>query len=370
MDDEQRWAAVVARDQTTDGTFVYGVLTTGVFCRPSCPSRQALRRNVDFFDTAADAEKTGLRACRRCHPTGLGPAELRSELVARACRVIDEAPEPPTLDELARALAVSRFHLHRLFKAETGITPKAYAAARRAERLRGGLGAGVSITAAAYDAGFGSSSRLHDATPGRLGMTATEYREGGPDMTIRFAVAGSSLGAVLVAATDRGICAIELGDDPDQLVRSFQDRFHAAELVGDDVDFHDLVAKVVGLVEDPSSAPSLPLDVQGTAFQERVWRALRQVPVGSTVTYSQLATHIGAPTAARAVASACAANRLAVAVPCHRVIRTDGSLSGYRWGVERKAALLAREAIVEPTERVSSGVGTGVPDGSYGTLPR
>ncbi len=343
MNDTQRWNAVVARDDEADGTFVYGVTTTGVYCRPSCPSRQALRRNVAFFATPAEAEAAGLRPCRRCEPTGPGPAARRAQLVADACRVIDDAAEPPTLEALARQVGVSRFHLHRIFREETGVTPKAYADGRRAERVRERLGAGSGVTDALYDSGFGSSSRFYDTSAARLGMTPSQFRDGAPGVAVRFAVARSSLGAVLVATSDTGVCAIELGDDPEAMVERFQARFHAAELVGDDPAFEQLVASVVALVEDPTIGVELPLDVRGTAFQERVWRALREIPAGRTVTYTELAERIGAPTSARAVASACAANRLAVAVPCHRVVRADGSLSGYRWGVERKAALLERE---------------------------
>jgi AraC family transcriptional regulator of adaptative response/methylated-DNA-[protein]-cysteine methyltransferase len=344
MDDDARWLAVTTRDRGADGRFVYGVLTTGVFCRPSCPSRQALRRNVAFFDDADQARAAGLRPCRRCQPTGPDVAAQQAALVAQACRVIDATTEPPTLQGLADQLAVSRFHLHRVFKAHTGITPRAYAAARRSQRVRTGLAAGAPVTTAIYDAGFGSSSRFYESAADRLGMTATEMRRGGAGLDIRVAVAGCTLGHVLVAATERGVCTIELGDGPDELLDRFGGRFHAAHLLPADSAFQQLVADVVALVDRPGRpSAELPLDVRGTAFQERVWQALREVPPGSTVTYAELAARVGAPDGARAVASACAANRLAVAIPCHRVVRSDGSLAGYRWGVERKAALLERE---------------------------
>jgi AraC family transcriptional regulator, regulatory protein of adaptative response / methylated-DNA-[protein]-cysteine methyltransferase len=269
--------------------------------------------------------------------------QRRAAIVERACRIIEQSSEPPTLEWLAAEVGLSRHHFHRVFTAETGITPKAYADAHRAGRLRAALDEAGQITAAAYDAGFGSTARFYAATDQRLGMAPTTYRDGAPGVEIRFAIGESSLGSILVGATERGVCAIYLGDDPELLIETFQDRFHAAELVGDDPAFGRLVAQVVAMVEDPAHPGDLPLDIRGTAFQERVWRALRQIPAGTTVTYTELAAAIGAPTAVRAVAGACAANHLAVAIPCHRVVRTDGSLSGYRWGVERKRALLDRE---------------------------
>jgi AraC family transcriptional regulator of adaptative response/methylated-DNA-[protein]-cysteine methyltransferase len=270
----------------------------------------------------------------------------RTDVVTRACRLIEAAPAPPSLGALASEVGLSPYQLHRAFKAAMGVTPKAYAAATRAARARDGLDGGASVTDALYDAGFSSSGRFYEDVPARLGMTPSQYRAGGADAKVRFAVGQCSLGAVLVAATERGISAIQLGDDPDELVRAFQDRFHAAELVGDDAEFDALVASAVGLVEDPGRAIDLPLDVQGTAFQERVWQALRAIPAGETRTYADVAAAIGSPASVRAVAGACGANKIAVAIPCHRVVRTDGSLSGYRWGVERKATLLAREGRV------------------------
>ncbi|MCU1346859.1 MAG: 6-O-methylguanine methyltransferase [Acidimicrobiia bacterium] len=343
MTTEQWWAAVIDRDQSADGSFLYGVMTTGVYCRPSCPSRRPLRANVRFFADAPEAELAGLRPCQRCDPRGLSPAARRAELVQRACRFVDEASELPDLETLAAAVGLSRFYFHRVFKAETGITPKAYVDARRAERVRSGLGAGGAVTEAIYDAGFESNGRFYASSNDRLGMTPSQFRAGAPDLEVHFAVAQCSLGSILVAVTARGVCAIELGDDPDVLVRRLQDRFSAACLLGGDAEIEALVAQVVGLVEDPRTGKELPLDVRGTAFQERVWQELRRVPPGSTVTYSQVAKRIGSPAAVRAVAGACAANQLAVAIPCHRVVRTDGSLSGYRWGVERKQTLLERE---------------------------
>jgi AraC family transcriptional regulator, regulatory protein of adaptative response / methylated-DNA-[protein]-cysteine methyltransferase len=268
----------------------------------------------------------------------------RSALVARACRLIEEADELPDLAGLAAAVGLSRHHFHRVFTAETGVTPKAYAEAHRARRVRDQLDGGATVTDAIHTAGFGSSGRFYATASARMGMTPSRFRRGGTGARVRFAVGQCSLGAILVAATDDGVCAIELADDPHELVRSFQDRFHQAELIGADPEFEALVARAVGLVERPGAPSTLPLDVQGTAFQERVWRALQAIPPGTTTTYAELATAIGSPSAVRAVAGACAANKVAVAIPCHRVVRTDGHLSGYRWGVERKRALLEREA--------------------------
>jgi AraC family transcriptional regulator of adaptative response/methylated-DNA-[protein]-cysteine methyltransferase len=341
--DDERWAAVCARAQGADGQFYYSVRSTGVYCRPSCPSRTPRRANVAFHASGAEAEAAGFRPCLRCRPTEPPLAERQAQAVARACRLIDEAIDAPDLDTLAQACGMSRFHFHRVFKAHTGITPKAYAAARRAGRLQRGLAQAPTVTAAAYDAGFNSSGRFYAATPGVLGMTPSRYRAGGSGEAIRFAVAGCSLGALLVAATDKGICAILLGDDPEPLVRDLQERFPNADLVGAEPGFERTVAQVVAFVEAPRIGLDLPLDVRGTAFQQRVWQALRQVPAGQTVSYAELAARLGMPQGARAVAGACAANPVAIAIPCHRVVRNDGAISGYRWGVERKRALLARE---------------------------
>jgi AraC family transcriptional regulator of adaptative response/methylated-DNA-[protein]-cysteine methyltransferase len=349
--DDERWAAVIGRDPAADAAFVYGVTTTGVYCRPTCPSRRPRRDNTRFFTSTAAAEAAGLRPCKRCRPRrGDGGDPGHAELVARACRLIEEADEPPDLAALAAAVGLSRHHFHRVFVAETGVTPKAYAEAERARRLRRQLDGGTSVTDAIYAAGYGSNGRFYASSTARLGMTPSRFREGGVGTEVRFAIGRCSLGSVLVAATDQGVCAIELGDDPDALIRDFQDRFHRADLVGGDAAFEALVARVVGLVERPRDAAvtDLPLDVRGTAFQERVWRALQAIPPGTTTTYGELAQALGVPRAVRAVAGACAANKLAVAIPCHRVVRRDGSLSGYRWGIERKRALIERERPAAP----------------------
>jgi AraC family transcriptional regulator of adaptative response/methylated-DNA-[protein]-cysteine methyltransferase len=337
---------VQRRDRAADGTFVYSVRTTGVYCRPSCAARLPRRENVIFHATCAEAERAGFRPCKRCRPNAPALAEAHATVVARACRLIEQAEEPPTLDALAQAAGMSRFHFHRVFKAVAGVTPRAYVAGDRAKRVREELASRDTVTQAIYGAGFNSNGRFYAAAPGLLGMTPSEFRRGGSGNVIRFAVGQCSLGAILVAATDKGVCAIEFGDDPERLVRGLQDRFPKAQLLGGDQDFDRLVAKVVGFVEAPAQGLDLPLDIRGTAFQQRVWKAIRAIPAGATASYRDLAKRLGAPKAVRAVAQACAANGIAVAIPCHRVVRTDGSPSGYRWGVARKRALLTREKAV------------------------
>jgi len=340
---EARWAAVQARDPAADGIFYYSVRTTGVYCRPSCGARPALRANVAFHASCADAEAAGFRPCLRCKPDQPPLAERQAQAVAAACRLLDAENDALDLDTVAQAVGMSRFHFQRVFKAHAGVTPKAYAAARRAARVRAALGEENTVTDALYAAGFNSSSRFYAGSEAMLGMAPASFRKGGAGEEVRFAVGACSLGAILVAATGRGICAVLLGDDPDLLLRDLQDRFPKARLIGADAAFEQQVAQVVGLVEAPRIGLDLPLDVRGTAFQQRVWTALRTIPAGETVSYTELAQRIGAPAAVRAVAGACAANPVAVAIPCHRVVRTDGGLSGYRWGIERKAALIARE---------------------------
>ncbi len=342
--DDPRWARIAARDKTADGQLWYSVLTTGVYCRPSCPSRLANPKNVQLHDTLESAKATGFRPCKRCHPDGPSIETENAALVARACRLIEESEEEPSLEALAAAVGRSPSYFHRVFRAATGVTPKDYAAAHRATRVRHGLASGGTITEAIYDAGFNSSGRFYEKSAEMLGMTPSQYRAGGANEEIRFAVGQTSLGAILVASTQKGVAAILLGDDPGELVRDLQDRFPKARLIGADREFEALVAQVVGLVEAPRIGLALPLDVRGTAFQERVWKALQEVPAGATVSYAEIARRIGVPKSVRAVAGACAANKLAVAIPCHRVVRNDGGLSGYAWGVDRKRVLIDREA--------------------------
>ena len=342
--EDAKWRAVAAKDRNADGAFFFSVKTTGVYCLPSCPARMALRKNVAFHPSPEAAERAGFRACKRCWPRGPRLAAAHAAAVARACRAIENAESAPPLDALAKTAGMSRHHFHRVFRKITGLTPKGYATAHRARRVREALARGGAVTDAIYAAGFPSSGRFYAQSTATLGMTPTAFRDGGAGAAIRFAVGECSLGSVLVAASEKGVCAIFLGDDPHALAQDLQDRFPKAALLGGDRNFERTVAQVIGFIEAPQLGLDLPLDVRGTAFQQRVWRALRQIPAGRTVSYTDLAQRIGAPKSVRAVAGACAANPLAIAIPCHRVVRHDGALSGYRWGVERKRTLLAREA--------------------------
>ena len=340
---DTRWAAILARDPKADGLFVYGVKTTGVYCRPSSTARLPRRENVEFFDSPAQAEAAGYRANKRANADRTQVAAHHAQLVANACRHIEQADAPPGLEALAAQAGLSPFHFHRVFKAITGLTPKGYVSAHRSRKVRDGLKGQHSVTDALYDAGFNSNSRFYESANHMLGMTPSDYKAGGSHSEMLFAVGQCSLGAILVAQSIRGVCAILLGDDPDKLVRDLQDQFPKANLVGADRSFEQVIAQVVGFIEAPALGLNLPLDLRGTAFQERVWQALRDIPLGSTASYGQIAERIGAPKSFRAVAQACGANSLAVAIPCHRVVRSNGDLSGYRWGVERKRQLLERE---------------------------
>lgn len=341
---DPRWQQVLARDSSADGQFFYSVKTTGIYCRPSCGARLPNPDNVAFHATAEAAERAGFRPCKRCKPDQLASTGLQSATVTQACRLIETAETLPTLAQLAEHAGLSSSHFHRLFKTMTGLTPKAYASAHRAQKMRQALGESMTVTEAIYAAGYGSNSRFYEHRQQTLGMTPSAYAKGGRHAQIHFAIAECSLGSLLVATTVRGVCAIALGDNPETLLHDFQDKFPHASLIGADVEFERLVAKVVGFIEAPRLGLDLPLDIQGTAFQQRVWQALREIPYGTTVSYSELASRIGLPKAVRAVASACAANTLAVVIPCHRVVRNDGSLSGYRWGLARKQALIEKEA--------------------------
>jgi AraC family transcriptional regulator of adaptative response/methylated-DNA-[protein]-cysteine methyltransferase len=347
---DPRLARVLNRDATADGHFWYSVATTRVYCRPSCASRAANPGNIVIHDTLEAARATGFRPCKRCRPEGPSRQAEIAALVARACRSIEESETLPSLTELASAAGRSSSNFHRIFKAATGLTPRDFAAARRASRVRENLAHGETVTEAIFDAGFNSSGRFYEVSTEMLGMTPTQYRSGGVHEVLHFAVAQSSLGAVLVASSAKGVASILIGDEPGELVRDLQDRFPKARLIGADPAYESIVARVIALVEAPAQGSDLPLDVRGTVFQRRVWKALQAIPAGETASYTQIAARIGAPTAIRAVAAACAANDHAVAVPCHRVVRNDGTLSGYAWGVERKRALLDREALPAETE--------------------
>ncbi len=339
-----RWQAVLTRDASELAPFFYAVKTTGIFCRPGCPARRPLEKNVEFFDRTDQAVAAGYRACKRCKPDEKSPDTALAEKITEACRAIETAEEEPGLEALANSCGLSVFHFHRLFKAQTGVTPKAYARAHRMQKVRQNLkGDAPSVTSAMYDAGFNSSSRFYETATQALGMSPSAYMKGGKNQRILFAVGECSLGSVLVACSAKGVVAILLGDNAEALLEDLQSRFPQAELIGGDAAFEELVARVVGFVDAPRTGLDLPLDIQGTAFQERVWQALRKVPVGSTVSYAEIAQSIGAPSSSRAVAQACGANKLAIAIPCHRVVRSDGGLSGYRWGIERKEKLLNLE---------------------------
>ncbi|MDA8129728.1 MAG: bifunctional DNA-binding transcriptional regulator/O6-methylguanine-DNA methyltransferase Ada [Betaproteobacteria bacterium] len=340
---ERRWQAVVHRDPYADGEFVYAVRTTGVFCRPSCPSRAAKRQNVAFFDTADLAAAAGYRPCKRCRPDAPSQQQRRHALVLQACRAIERHIPAPTLDELARLASMSPYHFQRVFKAVTGLTPKAYHKAVQARRVTAAVRSAPSVTAALYDAGFNSAGRFYEDVPTLLGMSPGRYRKGGAGEHIRHAVAQCPLGWVIVAATRKGVCAIEFGDSASALEECIRARFPQARLEPGDPEFERLIARVVDYVEQPRGVLDLPLDVQGTVFQRRVWQALQVIPAGETASYSEIATRIGQPKAFRAVAHACAGNVVAMAIPCHRAVRADGSLADYRWGLARKAELLLRE---------------------------
>ena len=342
--EEARWTAVLARDPTCDGQFYYSVATTGVYCRPSCPARRPKRCHVRFHATREAAERAGFRPCKRCKPDQPSLGRQQAEKVAEACRLIETGEDAPKLADLAEAVGLSPYHFHRVFKKVAGVTPKAYASAARNKRVRDHLKRSKTVTEAIYDAGYNSNGRFYASAAQVLGMTPSDFRAGGTNTEIKFAIGHCSLGAILVAASAKGVCAILLGDDAETLAEELRTQFPHAHLSGGDKAFAALVAKVIAFVEAPNAGLDLPLDVRGTAFQHRVWEALRQIPAGSTASYAEIAQAIGAPKAVRAVAGACAANLLAVAIPCHRVVKSDGSISGYRGGVQRKRALLAKEA--------------------------
>ena len=341
---DPRWQRIMDRDPSGNGSFWYSVATTGIYCQPSCPSRRPNPRNIRFHDSPADAERSGFRACLRCRPNDVSRDEQQAAIVVRACRAIELSTAPISLNQLAEAAKLSPGYFHRLFKTKIGLTPKGYACACRAKTVRRQLNEGQSVTDAIYGSGFNSNSRFYEKSTKMLGMQPQVFRTGGADVELRFAVGQCALGAILVASSDKGVCAILLGEDPDLLARDLQDRFPHAHLLGGDKGYEMLVAQVVGFVEAPEVGLELPLDVRGTVFQQRVWTALGEIPLGRTATYGEIAQRIGQPGSTRAVAGACAANALAVAIPCHRVIRHDGTLSGYRWGVERKRELIKREA--------------------------
>jgi AraC family transcriptional regulator, regulatory protein of adaptative response / methylated-DNA-[protein]-cysteine methyltransferase len=345
LSEEERWEAIVRRDERADGLFLYGVETTGIYCRPTCPSKIPGRKNVRFFSSWEEAERSNYRPCKRCNPRQPFDTSKHQEAVINACRIMDERNTPCSLKELAGLVGLSPFHFHRIFKQILGVTPRQYFIEKRAHRVRDYLRESENITDVLYDSGFGSSSRFYHESGATLGMKPSEFRKGGPGKQIRYTISSTYLGWILIAATQKGICNIEFGDNPESLKEKIKVRFPYAELEGHDPLFSSWVTQILSFLESPLQAPDVPLDIRGTAFQYKVWDALRAIPVGSTATYAQISAQIGSDKACRAVARACASNQLAVIIPCHRVIRKDKTLGGYRWGIKRKKMLLERESI-------------------------
>ncbi len=337
---QSKWQQVMARDARQDGRFVFAVRTTGVYCRPSCPSRRPRRESVEFFSNPNEAERAGYRACLRCKPTEVS---AQAQYVTRARQLLDNAEGVMTLNTLSKRVGLSPFHLQRLFKRATGLSPREYQSARRMQQVKSGLRNGDDVTTAIYDAGFGSPSRLYEKAPQQLGMTPGEYRRGGSGATIRYAIAPTPLGRLLVASTERGLCAVRFGESAPELERGLREEFHRAELRRDEAAMKEYVEPLLAVIRGENTTIDLPLDVRATAFQMKVWEKLRQIPRGETRSYSDIAREIGDSGAVRAVARACASNPVALAIPCHRVIRSDGGLAGYRWGADRKKELLERE---------------------------
>ncbi len=344
---DSRWQAVLGRDKEFDGEFVYAVKTTGVYCRASCPSRVAKRGNVAFFDTTIDAQAAGFRACKRCNPDGVSLEHARNAAVSAACDFLKASAGSVALAALAEHAGMSAHHFHRVFKSVTGVTPKAYQKTIQQSRITAALSKNKTVTDAIYDAGFNSSGRFYENAETILGMTPASYKSGGKNEDIRYAAEPCALGVIMVAATPRGVCAIEFGDSAHDLVERLRTRFPLAHFQPADEIFKTWLGKILEFIDHPGKQPrgllDLPIDIQGTVFQQRVWRALRDIPAGATLSYSEVAQKIGKPKAVRAVASACAGNSIAVLIPCHRVVRSNGELSGYRWGIARKAELLKRE---------------------------
>jgi AraC family transcriptional regulator of adaptative response/methylated-DNA-[protein]-cysteine methyltransferase len=346
LSEDEMWQAVLGREKGFEGRFWLGVVTTGIYCRPGCPARTPKRENVRFFETIEAAQAAGLRACKRCKPDDASLDDQQGRIIADVVRQLQQAEEPPVLEELARVVGLSPWYLHRLFKTHTGLTPKQFTAALRSGKMQKALDDGLSVTEAIYAAGYGAPSRMYEEAVPRMGMKPATRRNKGAGMILRYGITDCWLGRVLVAATEKGVCCIQLGHDDAALIEELQQRFARAQLEEAEPgsDYAAWIAQVVTAIDTPAAARKLPLDIQGTAFQEQVWQALRDIPAGETVTYSGLAEKIGKPKAVRAVASACGANKLAVVIPCHRVIGKDGSLTGYRWGKDIKARLLEKEA--------------------------
>lgn len=345
--DERRWQVLLERQQVADPPFIYAVKTTGIYCRPGCASRLPKRDNVSFFSNVQAAREAGFRPCKRCQPDDEG-VDKNAALIKTACRFLDEAEAPISLKLLAETIGLSAHHFHRLFKAKVGITPRQYLAERRRQRLQTTLHHSGSVTVSLIDAGFNSSSRFYEHTDNLLGMTPSQFKKRAAGLTIRFSIiAQPVLGFILVAVTERGICSIDIGNDPEQLQQSIIERFANATLSENDPLLSEWITQILNLIKHPGQPSNLPLDIIGTAFQQQVWEILRRIPAGETATYSQIAEVLGKPKAVRAVAKACASNNLAIAIPCHRVIKKNGDLSGYRWGIDRKRLLLEQESDIK-----------------------
>jgi AraC family transcriptional regulator, regulatory protein of adaptative response / methylated-DNA-[protein]-cysteine methyltransferase len=344
LDEQQCWEAVLRKDDADDGKYLFAVKTTGIYCRPSCPSRTPKRMNVEFFADAPAARQAGYRACLRCAPDGLSKRQQQTAAILKACRLIESSSERIQLNDLAERVGLSAHHFHRTFKEVTGVTPLEYFKSRQIAQIGAAIRSEASITEAIYDAGFGSSSRFYENADAMLGMKPRAYKAGGQGEVIRVGVRSCALGLVLVAATERGVCTIEFGDDAQELQMRVSKRFPHSLLLKEDAQFDAWLEKILAHIQAPATALDLPLDIRGTAFQQQVWKALRDIAPGQTHSYAQVAEKIGKPKAVRAVATACASNVLALAIPCHRVVRSNGELSGYRWGPERKKELLDAEA--------------------------
>jgi len=341
--DDIRWNAVSENNSNADGAFYYAVITTGIYCRPSCKSKLPNRDNVEYFTTCGDAEVAGYRACKRCRPTATSKVGETEQKIIQSCRIIEESETSIKLDDLATKVNLSPYHFHRLFKKIVGITPKQYTSRHRSQRFQKSLKSSPSVTDAIYSAGYGSSGSAYDKNRDQLAMKPKVYRKGADGLTLTYGITQCFLGWVIIAATDRGICAIEFGDNSDILPEQVQARFPNAQLQKADIGFKTLIKEVIDFIESPEGTFQVPLDIQGTAFQQQVWEVLRQIKSGQTMSYTDVAERIGKPNAVRAVASACASNKLAVVIPCHRVVSKTGKMGGYRWGTERKKKLLQLE---------------------------
>jgi AraC family transcriptional regulator, regulatory protein of adaptative response / methylated-DNA-[protein]-cysteine methyltransferase len=357
LSDLDRWEAVIHRFPSADGKFLYAVKTTGVYCRPTCSSRQPKRENVLFFDNCAEAEAAGFRSCKRCIPhSASSPQQRQIEIVTEVCQHIEASETSLSLDALAQIAGLSSCHFLRVFKKVVGVTPKQYAIAHRTGLVRQHLQENNTVTQAIYEAGFETSSNFYSQSASLLGMTPSQYQNGANGVEIQYTVQSCWLGCVLIAATSKGVCAIAFGDNAKALITQLQDDFPKAQLCEGNLEFKEWVEQVLSLIEAPQPLVGLPLDIQGTAFQQQVWQSLQTIAPGTTVSYAEVAKRIGKPKAVRAVANACASNHIAVAIPCHRVVGSDGNLRGYRWGRDRKRALLEHETVLREKKEAQDAI--------------